>query len=162
MKIRRCRERERESSRERERERVRERERENVIHLDWKGLKDANGRVATKEGDPVEKKVTRVLDALIVASPVFEAVGGEILENVESFRSRDIPMSLLLDLIKKPRFDDGATSKHHRVYPTLSFVFFNLLVPINIMNQQESTKAITASCRMKCIMNCRMNCRMNE
>ena len=97
-----------------------------MIHLDREGLEDANGRVATKEGVPVEEKVARVLNALIVASPVLEAVGGEILEDVESFRSGDVPMSLLLDLIKKPRFDDGTACKHHRVHPTLSFVFFNL------------------------------------
>jgi hypothetical protein len=75
------------------------------------------------KGEPLKKESGRVrlrlnssggspaggVDSLDVAAPVLQAVPNESLVHVQSLGGGDVPVPLVLDLSREPRFDDRSS-----------------------------------------------------
>lgn len=61
------------------------------------------------EGQPLQHEGAGLLDAPGVRAPVLQAKVGEILENVQAFAGRDVPVSALLYFGEDPGLDESAS-----------------------------------------------------
>ena len=64
--------------------------------------------IPVEEAQRLQQEATCTGHASFVAAPVFQSVGSETGEHVETLAARNVPSSLFLDLGENPRLDEGA------------------------------------------------------
>lgn len=57
--------------------------------------------------------MAKINTCLGIAAPVLQAVVGVPLQHLVPFLTRNVPVSLLLDLCEDPRLDEGSSTNHH-------------------------------------------------
>lgn len=103
-----------------------------LVHA-LRSLEDAHGNVAAQEGEPFEKESTSMVHALeivtpersylLIRAPMLQSIGAELLDDVQTLLSRDIPNTwqfsekdrghtMLLDFSADPGLDKRASANH--------------------------------------------------